>query len=70
MIPGKVENWVAIADLTNVGITQVPKDLLGTMATALSSNFRGRMFRTWAINMPWMVRALWTIVKNVIDGFQ
>mmetsp|Transcript_31899 Transcript_31899/g.28254 ORF Transcript_31899/g.28254 Transcript_31899/m.28254 type:complete len:96 (+) Transcript_31899:436-723(+) len=69
MIPGKVENWVAIVDLQNVGVTQIPKDLLSAMGKALSSNFRGRMFRTFAINMPMLVRALWAVVKNVIDHF-
>jgi hypothetical protein len=69
MVPGKIENWVVICDLNNVGITGIPKDLLGAMAKALSSNFRGRMFRTWAINMPWLIKALWAIVKNVIDAF-
>lgn len=70
MVPGKVENWVAVVDLQNVGVTQIPKDLLSAMGKALSSNFRGRMFRTFAINMPMLVRALWAVVKNIIDHFQ
>jgi hypothetical protein len=69
MVPGKVENWVAVVDLHNVGVTNIPKDLLSAMGKALSSNFRGRMFKTLAINMPMLVRALWAVLKNVIDHF-
>ena len=28
LIPGKIENWTAIIDMNNVGLTQIPKSLL------------------------------------------
>jgi hypothetical protein len=35
LIPGKVENWVSIIDMKDVGITEIPKTLITKMTKPL-----------------------------------
>lgn len=35
----------------------------------MQKNYRGRLFRLFAINVHWLVRGLWKIAKNLLDEF-
>jgi hypothetical protein len=69
MRSGAIENWVVILDLKGVGVTEMPKKKLQTMVGTLQTNFRGRLFRLYAVNMPLMLRVLWNFVKKMLDKF-
>ena len=69
MMPSKIENWTIIVDLNNVGLTQIPKNLLQSVITSMQRNYRGRLFRMFAVNVHWLVRGLWQIAKNLVDEF-
>ena len=69
LLPGKIENWTVIVDLSNVGLTQVPKTLLQGMISAMAKNYRGRMFKLFCVQVAWLVRGLWKIVQQLIDEF-
>lgn len=58
-----------IIDFTNIGVTQIPKTLLQGMISAMSKNYRGRMFRLFAVHVAWLVRGLYKIVKPMLDEF-
>jgi len=67
--PGAIENWTVILDLKSVGITEIPKKKLQALVSTLQSNFRGRLYKLYAINMPFMLRAIWSLVKGMWDKF-
>lgn len=67
--PGAVENWLVILDCKDVGITQIPTSKLKPMVSLLQQNFRGRLFRLFGINVPFLLRAIWQLVKNMCDKF-
>lgn len=69
MKPGAVENWTMILDLKDVGVTQIPSKKIQKMITMVQNNFRGRLYRLYAINMPFMIRALWKLFKGMCDKF-
>ena len=69
LIPGQIENWTVIVDMTNIGLTSIPKSMLQGMIAAMSKNYRGRMFRLFAVSVAWLVRGLWKVVKPMIDEF-
>lgn len=69
MIPAKIECWTIILDLNNVGLTQLPKSLLKGIISAMQKNFRGRLFRMFAIHVTWLVRGLMNIVRLWADEF-
>lgn len=63
MIPAHIENWTVIVDLNNVGITQIPKGLLQSVIQSMQKNYRGRLFKFYAVNVHWLVRGLWKIAQ-------
>jgi hypothetical protein len=69
LIPGKVENWTVILNMDNVGLTQIPKTLLQGMISAMTRNYRGRMFRLFAVYVAWLVKGLWSVARSLIDEF-
>lgn len=69
MRSGAIENWIVILDCKDVGVTEVPKKKLQTMVSQLQRNYRGRLYKLYALNMPFMLRALWTLVKSMCDKF-
>jgi hypothetical protein len=69
LIPGQVENWTVILNMDNVGLTQIPKTLLQGMISAMTRNYRGRMFRLFAVYVAWLVKGLWTVARALIDEF-
>lgn len=69
LIPSKIENWTVILDLMDVGLTQIPKNLLQAVVTSMQKNYRGRLYRLYAVNVPWLLRSLYTLAKGMMDEF-
>lgn len=65
MVPGHIENWFVIADCNDMGVTEVPKTKLQKMVSTMQSNFRGRLFRLYGVNVPFFFRAIWTLAKQM-----
>ena len=69
MKPGFVENWFVIIDCKDVGATEVPVNQIRLLATILQKNFKGRLFRLYGLNVPFLLRAIWMIAKSLGDKF-
>jgi len=69
MVPGKVESWTCICDMSNVGATQIPKDKVQGIVKMMSKNYRGRLFRFYATDVTFFVRTLWKFVHRFVDEF-
>lgn len=66
LIPGQVENWVAIIDAANTGLFS----LVGTMKKSfsfLSDTYRSRMFVCYVARVPTSISFIWGIVKKFLD---
>lgn len=35
----------------------------------MQKNYRGRLFRFFAVNTHWLLRGLWTIATKIVDEF-
>ena len=69
MVDGKVENWFCIVDCEGVGVTEIPKKKLEAMVGVMTSNYRGRLFKMFAVNVPLLLRAFYKVIKGWIDPF-
>lgn len=69
MRSGAIENWLVILDWTDVGITEIPSKKLKTMVSQLQRNFRGRLYKLFAINVSIILRTIWFLVKSMADKF-
>ena len=47
----------------------MPVKQLKGVVKALNHHFRGRMFRTIAVNSHWLLRTFWNIVWGWLDEF-
>ncbi len=66
LIPGQVENWVAIIDAASHGLFS----LVGSMKKSfsfLSDTFRSRMFVYYVVRIPSSISFLWGIIKKFLE---
>ena len=67
MVQGRVENWFMIIDFKGVGVTELPIRKLKTFMVGMMKKFRGRMFRCFAVDSPFLMRAVWKLVLTWVD---
>lgn len=66
IIPGQVENWNIITDLTGVSMLFLPSDLKKIM-NILQANYRCRLYINFIIGMSAFLRGIWAFVKSFLD---
>ena len=64
-VPGKIENWVLVVDLANIGIFALPLSKLKQLLSILGNNYRAKMFRFYVVNAPWSVSVLYTFLATL-----
>lgn len=69
MLPGKIESWIVILDLKDVGVTEIPRDRIQPLIHTLTQNFRGRLYRLFATDVGIMTRSLWKLARTFVDDF-
>jgi len=69
MISGSIESWTCIFDLKDVGVTEIPKNRIQPLVNNMTKNFRGRLFRFYAIDVTFIVRQLWKFAHRYVDEF-
>ncbi len=66
LVPGRVENWVIIVDLDDIGLTNVPAGLK-KMIASLQINYKARLAKMFVLNASFFIRAGWMIVEGFMD---
>lgn len=67
LLPGKVENWNCIFDLTGVGLSEIPVRLLQNFMTYTSHLFKSRANRCYVVNAGWVLRSSWYLFSSMVD---
>ena len=66
IIKGQVENWVIIADVSNVSLWSPPTKLLDVFAY-LQNKFLCRLVVLYVYGMSFILNMCWKVIKNFID---
>jgi len=66
MVPGKVEQWVVVVDLTGVSASAIPVSTLKTVMSFLQKNYRARLGKAVVVSLPWMLQMMVSVVKGFI----
>eukprot|EP00826_Nyctotherus_ovalis_P031949 TRINITY_DN2574_c0_g1_i2.p3 TRINITY_DN2574_c0_g1~~TRINITY_DN2574_c0_g1_i2.p3 ORF type:complete len:392 (+),score=126.39 TRINITY_DN2574_c0_g1_i2:27-1178(+) len=66
-VPGKVENWVTLIDIGNIGITSIPRTAMKGMIDTLQDCYKGRLCKMFVVNANMIIRVLWGIVEGLMD---
>lgn len=69
MIPGKIESWVALFDLSNVGSTQISNKNIQQVVKVMQRNYPGRLYRFFGIEVTMLFRAMWAVAHKFVDDF-
>ena len=69
MVPGRVENWTAIFDMRDVGVTELPSKHMQNLVKSMSKNYCGRMFKFFLTDCNWLVRSMMWTVHKFVDEF-
>jgi len=67
LLPGKVENWILIIDLSGIGLLNLPKESMGKAITCFSNNYRSRLCKMFVLNTSFVVKAMWMIAQSFMD---
>jgi len=67
IIPGQVEAWICITDLTGVGLTSLPYGKLKALFSFMQNNYRARLYRGYTINAPWAFKMVWATIKGFLE---
>lgn len=66
-LPGQIENWTVIYDVGKMGITEIPMSACKQVMQVLSSNYGGRLYKLFAVNVPGTAVFLWKLASAVLD---
>lgn len=68
LMPGKVENWVGLMDLSNLSLSAIPKKWLGGFIKSCQANYKCRGVKSFILNSTWGVRMIWKMVSPFVDS--
>jgi hypothetical protein len=66
LIPGQIENWDIIMDVTGINLIFLPSDLKKLIGI-LQSNYRCRLFVNFIIGMSTILKGIWSFVSSFLD---
>jgi len=67
LIPGRVENWIMLIDLNDIGVASLPMKKVKAIVNLMQKHFGGRLFRQLCINMSFMLRKSSSMFLNFVD---
>jgi len=68
LIPGKIENWTCLLDLSNLSINQLPKKWLTAFIKSCQANYKCRGVKSFVLNASWGIRAVWRVAQVFVDS--
>ena len=66
LIPGQVENWVAIIDVAEIGLFSLINAMKKSF-TFLADTYRSRMCVCYVVRIPASISFIWAVVKRFLD---
>lgn len=67
LLPGRIENWVLIADMAGLNVLSVPYGMFQEIFNFMQNNYRARLYKGYVLNAPWTFSTVWTAVKKLIE---
>jgi hypothetical protein len=65
-IPGQLENWIIIADMSNISLLQLPTEVT-KLVSVLQSNFKCRLLKVYVFGMNQVLNFIWSFVKSMLQ---
>jgi hypothetical protein len=65
-IKGQIENWNLLVDCEDASVFSLPTEFK-RLLEVLQNNYKCRLYTLFIMNIPFILRAIWLLVKNVLD---
>lgn len=65
-IPGQIENWNIICDVSKVSVLFLPSELKIILNT-LQCNYRCRLYVAIVMNVSFLMKSIWNMIKMMLD---
>lgn len=65
--PGRVEQDLTIIDCSNVGLTEIPVSWLGPITASNNRNYRSNLYKTYTVNVHWLLKTITKILFPMLD---
>ena len=66
-LPGQIENWNIICDVSKVNLFLLPTEFKIILNT-LQSNYRCRLYVMFIINVSFIMKSIWSLIKSMLDS--
>jgi hypothetical protein len=66
-LPGQVESWSVIYDLSGLGLSDLPLTSFKGILGKISLNYGGKLHKLWMLNAPSGISTSWKIVSTFLD---
>lgn len=68
LVPGRVEQWLVVIDLENVGFSEIPVNALKGFLSVAQNTFRSRAAKCYVLNAGWLLRSAWGLISSMLDA--
>jgi hypothetical protein len=65
-IKGQIENWNILCDCEEASVFSLPSEFK-KLLQVLQDNYKCRLYQMYIMNIPFILRAIWILVKGVLD---
>ena len=66
LLPGIIENWVAIMNVDKLSVWDLDRKLLKKLLNCLMDNYRCRSWRTYVVNSTMGIKMFYTVIKTFL----
>ena len=66
LIKGQIENWNLLCDCEDASVFSLPNEFK-RLLEVLQNNYKCRLYTLFIMNIPFILRAIWILVRNVLD---
>ena len=68
-MPGKVETWTTIFDLTDIGAMNMTNKNIQSVVKVMQKNYPGRLYKFYGVEVGFLFRGVWAIAHQFVDAF-
>ena len=67
LIKGQIENWNILVDCEDASLFSLPSEFKKILLI-LQNNYKCRLYKLYIMSIPFILKAIWVLVKQVLDS--
>jgi len=67
MVPGRVEQWIVVADLADIGYTEMPVSNIRSFVVMSQKLFKNYNAKTYILNSGWIMKNGYNVMSTLLE---